>query len=95
LDDDYYTQPGNLFRLMKPDERARLIDNIVTSMKNVPDHIQERQIWYFKKADLAYGAGVAEGLGWEIKDISFPPTRGNQCGTRGGRSRMRGEKTNR
>ncbi len=69
LDDDYYTQPGKLFRLMKPDERERLIGNIIASMKNVPDHIQERQILHFKKADFAYGAGVAEGLGWEIKDI--------------------------
>jgi catalase len=72
LDDDYYTQPGNLFRLMKPDERERLIANIVASMKNVPDYIQERQIWHFKQADFAYGAGVAEGLGWEIKDINVP-----------------------
>ena len=72
LDDDYYTQPGNLFRLMKADERKRLIGNIVASMKTVPDYIQERQIWHFKKADLAYGTGVAEGLGWEIKDIAFP-----------------------
>ena len=72
LDDDYYTQPGKLFRLMESDQRERLIGNIVASMKNVPDHIQERQICHFKKADLAYAAGVAEGLGWEMKDISFP-----------------------
>ena len=72
LDDDYYTQPGKLFHLMESDQRERLIGNIVASMKNVPAHIQERQIWHFKKADLTYGAGVAEGLGWEIKDISFP-----------------------
>jgi len=71
LDDDYYTQPGNLFRLMKPDERERLISNIVSSMKNVPDHIQQRQIRHFKQADFAYGAGVAAGLGWEIKDIDI------------------------
>jgi catalase len=72
LDDDYYSQPGNLFRLMKPDERERLISNIVASMKNVPDHIQERQIWHFKRADADYGAGVAQGLGWSISDISIP-----------------------
>jgi catalase len=72
LDDDYYTQPGNLFRLMTPAEQERLIGNIVSSMKNVPDYIQQRQIWHFKKADLAWATGVAEGLGWEIRDISFP-----------------------
>src|SRR5579859_3778045 len=72
LDDDYYRQPGNLFRLMTPEERERLIGNIVASMKNVPDHIQQRQIWHFKQADFAYGAGVGAGLGWEVKDIDIP-----------------------
>ena len=72
LDDDYYTQPGNLFRLMTPEERERLIGNIVASMKTVPAHIQERQLWHFKKADPAYGAGVARGLGLDIKDIDIP-----------------------
>jgi catalase len=71
MDGDYYMQPGNLFRLMKQDERERLIGNIVASMKTVPDHIQERQILHFKKADPEYGAGVAAGLGWEISDITF------------------------
>jgi catalase len=71
-DDDYYTQPGNLFRLMKRDEQERLIGNIVASMKTVPSHIQERQLWHFKKADPDYGAGVAHGLGWDILDIQFP-----------------------
>lgn len=72
LDDDYHTQPGNLFRLMNQHERERLISNIVASMKTVPDHIQERQIRHFKKAHPEYGAGVAAGLGWEISDITFP-----------------------
>lgn len=71
MDGDYYMQPGNLFRLMKQDERERLIGNIGASMKTVPDHIQERQILHFKKADPEYGAGVAAGLGWEISDITF------------------------
>jgi catalase len=72
LDHDYYTQPGNLFRLMKAEAKERLIRNIVASMQGVPEHIQERQLWHFKKADLAYARGIAEGLGWEIQDISFP-----------------------
>ena len=72
LDNDYYTQPGNLFRLMKPEERERLIGNIVASMKTVPDSIRERQLLHFKNADSAYGSGVAQGLGWDIKDITLP-----------------------
>lgn len=69
LDSDYYTQPGNLFRLMQPDARARLIGNIVASMKSVPQRIQTLQIAHFYKADSAYGAGVAKGLGLDIKAV--------------------------
>jgi catalase len=68
-DGDYYTQPGNLFRLMKPDARERLIGNIVASMKSVPQRIQELQIQHFHKADPAYGAGVAKGLGLDIEKV--------------------------
>jgi catalase len=63
LDNDYYSQPGNLFRLMKPEEKKRLISNIVGSLSNTPKNIQERQVGHFMKADPAYGRGVAEGLG--------------------------------
>lgn len=61
--DDDYVQPGNLFRLMSPDEQQRLIDNIVGALKNVPKEIQEKMVGHFSKADKAYGDGVAEGLG--------------------------------
>jgi catalase len=63
LDGDYYTQPGNLFRLMKPDARERLIGNIAASLKNAPQRIQELQVQHFFQADPAYGAGVANALG--------------------------------
>lgn len=60
---DDYTQAGNLFRLMKPDEKRRLIENLVNAMKPVPRYIQDRQIQHFLKADAEYGKGVAKGLG--------------------------------
>jgi catalase len=63
LDGDYYSQPGNLFRLMKPDAQKRLISNIVGSLGNAPKYIQEKKIGHFLKADPAFGRGVAEGLG--------------------------------
>ena len=69
LDSDYFTQPGNLFRLMAPDARERLIGNIVASMKSIPQRIQELQIRHFYKADPAYGIGVAKGLGLDIKAV--------------------------
>jgi catalase len=61
--DDDYVQPGNLFRLMPPDEQARLIENLVGSLKNVPQDIQEKMVAHFSKADKNYGEGVAKGLG--------------------------------
>ena len=68
-DADYYTQPGNLFRLIPADAKQRLIDNVVVSMKSVPQRIQELQIQHFFKADPAYGTGVAKGLGLNIESV--------------------------
>ena len=75
LESDYYSQPGELFRLMKPDARERLIGNIIASMKSVPQRIQEVQIRHFYKADPAYGAGVAKGLGLNIEKIITSETK--------------------
>ena len=69
-DSDYYSQPGDLFRLMDAGAKQRLIGNIVGSLGNgVPRRIQELQIQHFYKADPAYGEGVAKGLGLDIKAI--------------------------
>ncbi len=62
--DDDYIQPGNLFRLMPPDEQKRLIANITSSLMKVPKEIQEVMISHFRKADRAYGDGIAKGLGF-------------------------------
>jgi catalase len=70
VDEDYYSQPGNLFRLMTADEKNRLIGNILASMQSVPQRIQELQIQHFFKADPAYGEGVARGLGLDIHKIA-------------------------
>jgi len=65
-DEDYYSQPGALFRLFTADEKARLFANIAASIGSVPEAIQRRQIAHFTKADPAYGAGVAQALGLAI-----------------------------
>ena len=69
-DSDYYTQPGNLFRLMPREERERLISNIAVSLSQTPRSIQERQICHFFRADPAYGEGVALALGIPIEDLT-------------------------
>lgn len=66
---DNYTQAGNLFRLMKPEGKNRLIQNIVNAMKTVPRDIQERQVQHFYKADPDYGRGVAAGLGLPVPKV--------------------------
>jgi catalase len=62
---DDYRQAGDLYRLMSAEEKERLVANIVGAMQGVPRHIQERQVAHFIKADAAYGAAVARGLGIE------------------------------
>jgi catalase len=69
LDGDYYSQPGNLFRLMPADAKQRLISNIVGSLSSVPRRIQELQIRHFYEADPAYASGVASGLGLNMNEI--------------------------
>lgn len=61
--DDDYVQPGNLFRLMTPQQQKHLCENIAGSLKKAPKEIQEKMIAHFTKADPAYGAGVAKAVG--------------------------------
>lgn len=61
--DNDYIQPGNLFRLMSPEQQKELIENIVGSLKKAPKEIQEKMVVHFRKADQAYGDGISQGLG--------------------------------
>ena len=67
---DDYTQAGNLFRLMSAAQKKLLIGALVGAMRSVPVEIQKRQIAHFAKADPAYGAGVAEGLGVKLTEVA-------------------------
>ena len=62
-DGDYFSQAGNLFRLMKADEQQRLFDNTARAMGDAPEEIKRRHIANCTQADPAYGAGVAKALG--------------------------------
>ena len=62
-DDNYYEQPGKLFRLMGPEEQQRLFDNTARNMNGVEEHIKIRHIGNCYKADPAYGRGVADACG--------------------------------
>jgi catalase len=65
-DEDYYTQPGNLFRLMSPEQQQVLFDNTAGSIGDASIEVQKRHIENCLKADAAYGAGVAKALGISI-----------------------------
>jgi catalase len=61
--EDDFTQAGNLYRLLPPDQQDRLTSNIASAMASVSAAIKARQIAHFTKADAAYGAAVAKKLG--------------------------------
>jgi catalase len=62
VDEDYYSQPGALFRLMSPVQQQILFDNTARAMRGVSDEVKMRHVGNCRKADPAYGAGVAEAL---------------------------------
>jgi catalase len=60
--DDYYSQPGQLFRLMNPEQQKALFENTARAMGDAPEEIKIRHIGNCMKADPAYGEGVANAL---------------------------------
>ncbi|MEO9108976.1 MAG: catalase [Jatrophihabitantaceae bacterium] len=61
-DDNYYQQPGDLFRLMSPLQQQALFDNTARAIQGVTPDVQQRHVDNCTKADPAYGAGVAEAI---------------------------------
>lgn len=70
-DNDYYTQPGNLFRLMTPEKQQILFVNTAAEVGGAERFIQERHILNCYKADPAYGTGVANALGIDINTLDL------------------------
>jgi catalase len=68
-DDDYYTQPGLLFRLITPEKQQLLFENTARAMGDAPQEVKVRHIGNCLKADPAYGAGVAKALGIPLSDV--------------------------
>lgn len=62
-DNNYYEQPGKLFRLMDHEAQQRLFDNTARNMGDSDIIIKIRHIGNCYKADHAYGRGVADALG--------------------------------
>ncbi|MDI6616860.1 MAG: catalase [Syntrophaceae bacterium] len=68
-DDDYYTQPGKLFRLMSPAQQKVLFENTARNIAEATKEIKLRHIGNCMKADPAYGKGVAKAIGIPLKEI--------------------------
>jgi catalase len=69
VDDDYYSQPGKLFRLMSADQQAVLFANTARAMGDSPREIKIRHIGNCLKADSAYGKGVANEMGIPLSEL--------------------------
>ncbi|RTQ47224.1 catalase [Hymenobacter gummosus] len=69
-ENDHYSQPGALFRLMTPEAQRSTIENIVGAMSGVSgpkrDEILQRQLCHWFRADIGLGMAVAQGLGLNI-----------------------------
>ena len=61
-DEDYFTQPGMLFRLMTAEQQKVLFENTARSISEASIEVQRRHISNCLKADPEYGEGVAAAL---------------------------------
>jgi catalase len=68
-DDDYFSQPGVLFRQMSKAQQQVLFENTARSVGGAPREIQLRHIRHCFKADPAYGNGVATALNISADEI--------------------------
>jgi catalase len=68
-DDDYYPQPGLLFRLIGPEKQQLLSENTARAIGGAPREIQIRHIGNCMKADPAYGKGIADALGIPLSEV--------------------------
>ncbi len=71
-ENDHYTQPGNLYRLMSGDEKQELIKNIAGAMSGIEgpkrELIVNRQLCHWFRADIGLGMAVAKGLQLDLDE---------------------------
>lgn len=68
-DADYFSQPGNLFRLMSTDQQKALFNNTAAAMGGAERFIKIRHIRNCYQADAGYGSGVAAALGIPLDEV--------------------------
>ena len=70
-DQDYYTQPGMLYRAMTEDQKQVLCENTARHMKDTTLQIKHRWIGHCYKADEDYGKRLAKVLEIDIDDVDL------------------------
>jgi catalase len=71
-DDNYFEQPGNLFRLMSKEQQQVLFDNTARNMNGVPLFIKLKHISHAMKADKDYGVGLAKAMDIDLAKENLP-----------------------
>ncbi len=66
VDEDYFEQPGILFRKMTPAQQQVLFENTARALGDARDEVKRRHVGNCSMADPAYGAGVAAALGFGV-----------------------------
>lgn len=66
-EDDYFTQAGDLFRLMSEEQKQVLFENTYRAMNGVTEEIKLKHIQHCLKADPKYGEGLAKIFDIEIR----------------------------
>jgi catalase len=67
--DDYYSQAGDLFKIMSKEQQQVLFENTARAMGDAPKEIKIRHINNCLKADKAYGKGVAQALEISMSEV--------------------------
>ena len=60
--EDYYTQAGDLFRLMSAEQQLQVATNIAGGLNAANEHIQQRMLEQFDKADPQYMKAIKAAL---------------------------------
>lgn len=67
-DNDYYTQPGKLWRLMSDEDKKATCMNTAAQMNGVPLFIKQRHVRACNLADPEYGKLLADALGISLDE---------------------------
>ena len=72
-ENDHYTQPGDLYRLMPDNEKNELVNSVMNAMSAIDSEKREliinRQLCHFFRADANLGLAIANGLNVDLNKV--------------------------